>query len=41
MILFGMFAMVFLCFGWYTTAAIAFGLGLMVEYAASQYPPGE
>lgn len=41
MILFLTFALLFLAFGWYLAAAIAFTLGVMIEYAASQHPPGE
>jgi uncharacterized membrane protein len=40
-IIFVVFALLFVAFGWYTPAAIAFTLGIMLEYFASKYPPGD
>lgn len=41
MIIFVVFSLLFFAFGWYVTAVIALILGIMLEYFASQYPPGE
>jgi hypothetical protein len=41
MIIFIVFALVFFAFGWYNSAAIAFTLGVLLEYFASKYPPGD
>jgi uncharacterized membrane protein len=40
-IIFIVFALLFFAFGWYTTAAIAFTLGALLEYFASKHPPGD